>query len=100
MRTAHVRFCGSRGGQPPRLPDAAVPLTDRPRGATHASTTTYHQAQPTPNDPVTTPETGCVIHARISDKDSETRHADWSRRPSCGAANAQPSTPLPTQLWP
>jgi polyhydroxyalkanoate synthase len=22
MRTAHVRFCGSRGGQPPRLPDA------------------------------------------------------------------------------
>ena len=23
MRTAHVRFCGSRGGQPPRLPDAA-----------------------------------------------------------------------------
>jgi len=27
MRTAHVRFCGSRGGQPPRLPDEAVPLT-------------------------------------------------------------------------
>src|SRR4051794_2731457 len=37
MRTAHVRFCGSRGGQPPRLPDgesgrgargAAGPLPD------------------------------------------------------------------------
>ncbi len=27
MRTAHARFCGSRGGQPSRLPDLVVGTT-------------------------------------------------------------------------
>ena len=55
---------------------AAVPLTARPREATDAPTSTYHQSQPTTNDPVTNPETGCVIDAQISEKDSDTRHLE------------------------
>ena len=51
-----------------------MPLTARPREATDAPTSTYHQSQPTTNDPVTNPETGCVIDAQISEKDSDTPH--------------------------
>ena len=45
---------------------AAVPLTARPREATP---TTYH-----PYQPPMSPEPGCVIHAQISEKDSDTGH--------------------------
>src|SRR5215211_6779971 len=44
----------------------AVPLTARPREATQ---TPYH-----PYQPPMSPETGCVIHAQISEKDSDTGH--------------------------
>jgi len=57
---------------------AAVPLTARPREATP---TTYH-----PYQPPMSPEPGCVIHAQISEKDSDTGQGHC-KRPHLGEAS-------------
>ena len=48
---------------------AAVALTDRARVANHAT----NPALPSNHYPMTTPGTGCELHAQISEKDSDTR---------------------------
>ena len=55
---------------------AAVALTGRAGVANHAT----NPALPSIHYPMTTPGTGCELHAQISEKDSDTRHWHWTRK--------------------
>jgi hypothetical protein len=62
---------GNRPGYPTR---AAVALTGRAGVANHAT----NPALPSIHYPMTTPGTGCELHAQISEKDSDTGQSDAS----------------------
>jgi len=81
QRSATGRSTGSPTG-PSNASRAAVPLTDRPREATPPEPTlAYH-----PQQPPMSPEPGCVIHAQISEKDSDAGQFFLCRggEPMCG----------------
>ncbi len=86
---------------------AAVALTGRAGVANHAT----NPALPSIHYPMTTPGTGCELHAQISEKDSDTRHVGKTACPTtlpatapCNDASPSPSprrrAPGPTSLPP